>query len=91
MLLEDLTITWDPHQSDKAQEELVRALMEASTGAMMGVIKRAGEEALGVRDRNTLEVTEEANGRARKGFLHMMESTWDTTGMLHSAQHEYIF
>lgn len=94
MLLEDLTITWDPHRSDKAQEELVRALMEASTGVMMGVIKRAGEEALGVRDRNTLEVTEEAleaNGRARKDFLHMMESTWDTTGMVHSAQHEYIF
>lgn len=58
---------------------------------MMGVIKRVGEEALGVLDRNTPEVTEEAleaNGRARKGFLHMMESTWDMTGMLHSAQHE---
>lgn len=52
MVLEDhLTTTWDPHRSDKA---LVRAQMEASTGVMMGVIKRAGEEALEVLGRNTL-------------------------------------
>lgn len=52
MVLEDhLTTTWDPHWSDKA---LVRAQMEDSTGVMMGLIKRAGEETLEVLGRNTL-------------------------------------
>lgn len=86
MVLEGhLTTTWLTHQSDKAPEDLVRAQTEASTGVKMGVIKRAGEEPLEVLHRNTLEVTEEtleASGKARKGFPHVMESTW---GMFHSS------
>lgn len=78
-----LTTTWLTHQSDKAQEDLVRAQTEASTGGKMGVIKRAGEEALEVLHRNTLEVTEEtleASGKARKGFPHVMKSSWGMMG-----------
>lgn len=91
MDLEDhLTIIWDLHQSDKAQEDQVKAQMGGSTGVKRGVIKRAGEE---VREtpgaiEEALEAIEEAleaNGKARKCSPPMMKSTWDTTGTFQSS------
>lgn len=78
-----LTIIWAPHQSDKAQEDQVRAQMGVSTGVKREVTKKDGEEVL---DRNTKETpgaTEEpleTNGRDRKRSHRKMKSM---TGTLH--------
>lgn len=83
MDLEDhLTIIWDLHQSDKAQEDQVRALMGASTGVKREVIKRAGEEVL--ETPGAIEEALEANGKAKKCSPPMMKSTWVTTGTSNS-------
>lgn len=74
-----LTIIWAPHQSDKAQEDQVRAQMGVSTGVKREVTKKDGEEVLYRNTKETPGAIEEAletNGRNRT-----MKSTKGMMGM----------